>query len=236
MSATKKTRLTRRERKEVEEIQKEIQRKQREMQGIVERDVCVEEVEASSDKPSLQDIKQQLGFTGRLIADAVEVGMVAGGSYFSGGAMGLVGGGAFSLPALLKKEGLPLEDLTKLGLNAGSQPNFVQKCKFIRNKSLAAGHSWGTLSASFSGFHALVRVARGGTDDKWTGVISSGCAGAFMSRAAGPEAMIRGASTFAGITYVIDLMGGGKKTANHVDQDFDFEDYPVVEGKGKRGR
>jgi len=49
-------------------------------------------------------------------------------------------------------------------------------------KALAQGKSWGALSASFSGFHALARVCRGGKEDRWNSILGSAATGAYLSR------------------------------------------------------
>jgi hypothetical protein len=50
------------------------------------------------------------------------------------------------------------------------------------SKALIQGKSWGALSASFSGFHALARVCRGGVEDKWNSILGSAATGAYLSR------------------------------------------------------
>ena len=50
------------------------------------------------------------------------------------------------------------------------------------SKAVIQGKSWGALSASFSGFHALVRVCRGGVEDRWNSIIGSAATGAYLSR------------------------------------------------------
>lgn len=169
------------------------------------------------------EMKSQLGPIGLLIANSVEVGLATANSYISTGIFGYFVGGCLGVPGMFKSS--PQDALN----NAGAIKKMQQKMGDLNAKALTQGKSWGALSASFSGFHALARVCRGGVEDRWNSIISSACAGAYLSRKAGPQAMLSAASTYATMTYIFDLaMGGlGGKTTNQVDKDFDFTDTPI---------
>jgi hypothetical protein len=136
--------------------------------------VTVEE-EAEGEEEEDQLGYDSLGPIGKTIAGAVEVGVVAASSYISGGIFGYVVGGAMGIPILFRP--LPSAANTNSALK-----QFASKLKMMNEKAVHAGKNWGQISASFSGFHALCRVARGGREDKWNFIIGSGAAGAFQSR------------------------------------------------------
>jgi len=85
------------------------------------------------------------------------------------------------------------------------------------------------LSASFSGFHALARVCRGGVEDRWNSIIGSAATGAYLSRQGGPQAMLQGASTYAGFTYILDTMFGSAGGGGRMERkrEFEFTDTPM---------
>jgi len=113
---------------------------------------------------------------GKTIAGAVEVGVITASSYISGGVLGYLVGGAMGVPILFRPP-------PSAGGNTNSAlKQLASKVKLMNEKAVQAGKNWGQLSASFSGFHALCRVVRGGREDKWNYIIGSGAAGAFQSR------------------------------------------------------
>lgn len=113
---------------------------------------------------------------GKTIAGAVEVGVITASSYVSGGIFGYLVGGAMGVPILFRPP--PLAD----GNANNALKQLASKLKLMNERAVQAGKNWGQLSASFSGFHALCRVVRGGREDKWNYIIGSGAAGAFQSR------------------------------------------------------
>ena len=132
---------------------------------------------------SLTEIRANLGPIGKTIAGAVEVGIVAAGSYISGGILGYFIGGTMGLPTLFRK--LPPDVAAAEASNnrlGNAFREFSTKMKVLNSKAVVTGKNWGTLSASFSGFHALCRVARGGKEDKWNTIIGSAATGAFLNR------------------------------------------------------
>ena len=133
-------------------------------------------------EPSLAEMRAQLGPIGLMIANAVEVGIATAGSYMSGGIFGYMIGGFMGVPNLFK-------DSTSTGLQMPPPPatnqlggELQRRVGHWNSKALAQGKSWASLSASFSGFHALTRVCRGGVEDRWNSIIGSACAGAYLSR------------------------------------------------------
>ena len=117
-----------------------------------------------------------LGPIGKTIAGAVEVGIVTASSYLSGGILGYIIGGAMGSPILFRRLPPSFSDVP------GGFQEVALKFKLLNEKAFHSANDWGQLSAAFSGFHALCRVARGGKEDKWNNIIGSGAAGAFRSR------------------------------------------------------
>jgi len=232
-----KRKLTKKERQEVEEIQRQIAEAAARQEKIL-RGASLpsdEDVEVDyGDNESLKALKQSMGPFARLVASTVEVSLATAEAFLSGGTMGFIGGGLFSLPSIFKE--LPPEELAKIVANHKGKQGLVTKLKYVNHKAFSAGKNWGTISASFTGFNVLVRVCRGDTEDRWNNIIGSACAGAFMSRASGPEAMLRSASTFAGITYLLDVIGGGGGSQKTVrgPPEFDFTDYELEESRVAR--
>ena len=142
-------------------------------------------------QPTLEELRAALGPAGLFAAGAMELAVVTFGSYVSGAFLGYVGGGIMGIPSTLFGKGVSGGAMTRLSA--------------LHAKAVVSCASWATLSASFSGFNNLVRLCRGGEDDgKWNAVIGSAMTGAFLNRAGGPEAMLRGGATYAGFTYVLD--------------------------------
>mmetsp|Transcript_21265 Transcript_21265/g.31485 ORF Transcript_21265/g.31485 Transcript_21265/m.31485 type:complete len:350 (+) Transcript_21265:166-1215(+) len=181
--------------------------------------------------PSLEVMRAQLGPVGSLVANAVEVGFTTASSYISGGLFGYFIGGAMGIPGVLRKEavngasGIP--PMKSAVPNAGMK-EIQRRIGDWNSKALTQGKSWGALSASFSGFHALARVCRGGVEDKWNSILGSAATGAYLSRQGGPQAMLQGASSYAGFTYILDnVFGSARDTTVGRDKEFEFRDTPV---------
>lgn len=200
----------------------------------------IREEETSLDDPeyrSLQEMRAQLGPVGRLIANSVEIGISTAGSYLSGGIFGYMVGAVMNTPGVLRNKPPSLPPPTGTGTvlppvpeanEAGSK--LMERISTLNTKSMTQAKSWGELSAAFSGFHVISRVFRGGVEDRWNSIIGSACAGAYLSRAGGSAAMMKGAMTYGGFTYMIDVFFSGdkKKTSEDgVGKEFDFQDTPV---------
>lgn len=135
--------------------------------------------------PSLQQMRAQLGPLGLLVANAVEVGVTTASSYISGGLFGYFIGGAMGIPGAVRNQAvngpngiLPMKSAVP---NSGLK-EVQRRIGDLNSKALTQGKSWGALSASFSGFHALARVCRGGVEDKWNSILGSAATGAYLSR------------------------------------------------------
>lgn len=177
--------------------------------------------------PSLEEIRASLGPFGRTVAASVEVGIVTAGSYVSGAVLGYGIGGVMGVKNLFVPPGAA-EETVKRGMIEETK----QRIGSWNSKALAQAGQWGKLSAAFSGFHALSRVVRGGKEDKWNGIIGSAATGAYLSRKGGPQAMVQGSASYAGITYLLDkFVGGGGRGAQQIQQqdNFEFTDAPIEE-------
>lgn len=183
----------------------------------------------SDDELSVLEMRAKLGPVGLLVANAVDVGVTTAGSYISGGLLGYVFAGALGVPILFKNSnighslGRPLHGLPQYnGLKE------VQKrIGNWNSNALQTGNSWGRCGASFSGFHALTRVMRGGVEDRWNEILGSAATGAYLSRQGGPQAMLQGASTYAGFAYALDTLFGHGKNKSKIGSEFDFTDLSM---------
>ena len=139
---------------------------------------------------SIAEMTSQLGPIGKLVANSVQVGIAAVGSYMSGAFFGYFVGGITGVPSLFSSHngigggsGSSFEPIkTNMIKNNNAFKEFTRKMGNLNSKALTQGKSWGALSASFSGFHALTRVCRGGVEDRWNGILGSACAGAYLNR------------------------------------------------------
>jgi len=189
-------------------------------------------------KPTLEEMRGQLGLIGRLVANSVEVGVATAGSYMSAGVAGYAFGTVMGTRNLFRNTpptppttpgALPPIDITTTNKLGGTIRNRLSN---LNAQALTQARYYGQLSAAFSGFHALTRVCRGGVEDKWNGIVGSAFAGAYLSRSGGPTAMLQGASTYAGFTYLIDVVFGsfgpkGEGGGEGEGGEFDFNDTPV---------
>jgi hypothetical protein len=98
------------------------------------------------------------------------------------------------------------------GLHTFSQPPEVGLSRFSRwnQRNIRWGKSWGSVSASFSGFDAGVRLLRNNQMDEWNSLLGSACAGAFFVRSQGPAAMAKSAAMYASVGYFIMRAGRQK--------------------------
>ena len=136
-------------------------------------------------QPTVAEMKAQLGPIGLLIANSVEVGITTAGSYLSGGLFGYLIGGAMGVPGIFRnvQEGASTQGTLANGAhNHNGMKELQRRIGDWNGKALAQGKSWAALSASFSGFHALTRVCRGGVEDRWNSIIGSAATGAYLSR------------------------------------------------------
>ena len=171
-------------------------------------------IEDEEKLPSIEEMRASLGPIGRTIASAVEVGVVTAGSYLSGAVLGYTLGGFMAVPSLFQKN----------TSNKGPIANW-------HGKASSQAMNWASLSAAFSGFHALSRVVRN-KEDKWNGIIGSAATGAFLSRKGGVQAMAQGGISYASVTYLLDFafgVSGGKNVEKEIvdkSPEFEFTDAP----------
>jgi hypothetical protein len=211
-------------------------------------------------QPTVAEMKAQLGPIGLLIANSVEVGITTAGSYLSGGIFGYLIGGAMGVPGIFRnaQEGASAQGaLANRSHTHNGMKEFQRRIGDWNGKALAQGKSWAGLSASFSGFHALTRVCRGGVEDKWNSIIGSAATGAYLSRQGthsnismirmkkqciylyfltftcimrigGPQAMLQAAGSYASFTYILDMLfSSGDKKVNVNGGEFNFRDQPI---------
>jgi hypothetical protein len=142
-----------------------------------------------------------LGPMGRVVAGTVEVAVSTLLEYLSGFVGGYVLGTVTGLPQLVLRTGWHWARL--------------------HDQSRTWAGQWGGVSAAFGGFRVVTKVVRGGTEDEWNTVLSSMAAGAFLARADGWQAMVKGAVTYGGLMYVLSGNMFAKKEA------FKYEDRPI---------
>lgn len=198
----------------------------------------LDDIEDEGKEPSIEEMYASLGLFGRTMVGAVDVALVTVTSYLSGALLGYFGGGLFGVSALFRNSNAPPPGAESGMRVVDPNSSFLKEARGRlgnwNSKALSTGKSWGELSAAFSGFHALARVARGNVEDKWNSVLGSACTGAYMSRKGGPNAMVQGAATYASFTYLLDVFfgtGGSKRRqlpdGTMVDDQFEFKDEPV---------
>jgi len=212
------------------------------MSRATKSNAAVDRLNDPNHTPSLEEMRAALGPIGRLVANSVEVGVATAGSYISGGCFGYIIGSAMGSPTLFRKYPPPPPppstngSLPPIDINTGANNPIIggsipNRLRGLNAKAMRTAGSWAQLSAAFSGFHALTRVCRGGVEDKWNGLIGSAFTGAYLARAGGPRAMVQGASTYAGFTYMIDVVFGGgwdgKGSEGGEVGEFDFKDTPI---------
>eukprot|EP00571_Detonula_confervacea_P001440 CAMPEP_0172323460 /NCGR_PEP_ID=MMETSP1058-20130122/48785_1 /TAXON_ID=83371 /ORGANISM="Detonula confervacea, Strain CCMP 353" /LENGTH=258 /DNA_ID=CAMNT_0013039457 /DNA_START=49 /DNA_END=825 /DNA_ORIENTATION=+ len=164
-------------------------------------------------EPSLDELRDELGPIGSMVANTVELTVTTLGSYISGGFLGYMGGGVMGIPSIL------------FAKEMGSIP---QRFSALNSKAFASCKSWATLSAAFSGFQNLVRVCRGGVDDSWNSIWGSAMAGAFLNRAGGPQAMLQSGATYAGFTYCMDKFFASPSSRQaQQSSEFMYTDVPI---------
>jgi len=182
----------------------------------------------SDEIPTLDEIRASLGLFGRTIANSVEVGIVTAGSFLSGGILGYGIGGVTGIPKHLLTSSTTTSNLEE-PVRRTMTKEIQTRIRAWNGHALTQAGSWAKLSASFSGFHALSRVMRGGKEDKWNGIWGSAATGAYLSRKSGPQAMISSSATYAGITYALDMFFGGGGKGKSIQDEFGFKDAPVEE-------
>mmetsp|Transcript_28243 Transcript_28243/g.39747 ORF Transcript_28243/g.39747 Transcript_28243/m.39747 type:complete len:256 (+) Transcript_28243:286-1053(+) len=148
----------------------------------------------------------------KVIAGSVKIGVIFGLEYAQGWLGGYFLGCVTGIPSLMFKPS---------GAGAAAQPLSAEVSKRFgrfHGKSLRWANQWAPISAIFGGFSAATKVVRGNVEDEWNTVISSAAAGAYFSRANGPQAMVRGAVMYGGFTYLVSGPGRGQKKLDSTEE------------------
>jgi hypothetical protein len=145
------------------------------------------------DIPKFQD----LPFQWKVVFGGIEIAYTVGTQYLSAFATAYVLG---SLTGAVGFTKAPTDGITR----------------FARwnQRNLKWGKSWGSISASFSGFDTGVRLLRNNKVDEWNSLFGSACAGAFFARAQGPGSMAKSAILYASFGYF--FMRAGQKNSNQM--------------------
>ncbi|KAL3811840.1 hypothetical protein ACHAXA_004267 [Cyclostephanos tholiformis] len=171
--------------------------------------------ESHTTEPTLEELRAALGPIGLMTSNAIELIVVTIGSYVSGALLGYVMGGIMGVPS------------TIFGREMSGGGGILRRLSALHARAIVSCRSWATLGASFTGFNNFVRLCRGGGDDDgWNAIWGSALTGAFLNRAGGPEAMIRGGATYAGFTYVLERFFKSPSNAPH-SSNLVYTDLPI---------
>lgn len=150
--------------------------------------------EDAVDIPKFQD----LPFHWKLVFGGIEIAYTIGTQWASGFATAYLLGSVTGVVGFSKP---PTDGITR----------------FARwnQRNVKWGKSWGSLSASFSGFDTAVRLVRNNKVDEWNSLFGSACAGAFFARAQGPGSMAKSAILYASFGYF--FMRAGQSNTNQLE-------------------
>jgi Tim17/Tim22/Tim23/Pmp24 family len=143
----------------------------------------------------------ELSFPWKCVFGGVEIAYIVGSQWLSGFAT------AYLLGSMTGLYGFS-QPLDATGLTRFSRWN---------QRSMRWGKSWGSISASFSGFDAGVRLLRNNRVDEWNSLLGSACAGAFFVRSQGPAAMAKSAALYASVGYF--FMRAGRNKQMYVEEE-----------------
>mmetsp|Transcript_29533 Transcript_29533/g.48733 ORF Transcript_29533/g.48733 Transcript_29533/m.48733 type:complete len:239 (+) Transcript_29533:26-742(+) len=149
--------------------------------------------EEVADIPKFQD----LPFQWKLVFGGIEIAYTVGTQWLSGFATAYLLGSVTGAVGFSKP---PTDGITR----------------FARwnQRNVKWGKSWGSVSASFSGFDTSVRLLRNNKVDEWNSLFGSACAGAFFARSQGPGSMAKSAILYASFGYF--FMRAGQKNSNQM--------------------
>jgi hypothetical protein len=145
------------------------------------------------DIPKFQD----LPFQWKVVFGGIEIAYTVGTQYLSAFATAYVLGSLTGAVGFTKP---PTDGITRLAR--------------WNQRNLKWGKSWGSISASFSGFDTGVRLLRNNKVDEWNSLFGSACAGAFFARKQGPGSMAKSAILYASFGYF--FMRAGQKNSNQM--------------------
>ncbi|KAI2502183.1 Tim17/Tim22/Tim23/Pmp24 family [Fragilaria crotonensis] len=137
---------------------------------------------------------EELPFQWKLIFGAVEIAYTVGTQWVSGFATAYIFGSVTGVVGFAKP---PTEGLSRLAR--------------WNQRNVKWGKSWGSVSASFSGFDTGVRLLRNNKVDEWNSILGSACAGAFFVRSQGPASMVKSACLYAAFGYFFMRAGQSKQ-------------------------
>jgi Tim17/Tim22/Tim23/Pmp24 family len=137
---------------------------------------------------------EELPLQWKLIFGAVEVAYTVGTQWVSGFATAFIFSSVTGVMGFAKP---PTEGLTRLAR--------------WNQRNVRWGKSWGSISASFSGFDTGVRLVRNNKVDEWNSLLGSACAGAFFVRSQGPASMVKSACLYAAFGYFFMRAGQNKQ-------------------------
>ena len=144
----------------------------------------------SEDVPKWED----LPFQWKLVFGGVEIAYTVGTQWLSGFATAYMFGSITGVVGLTKP---PTDGLSRLAR--------------WNQRNVRWGKSWGSVSASFSGFDTGVRLLRNNKVDEWNSLFGSACAGAFFARSQGPGSMAKSALLYAAFGYFFMRAGQNNK-------------------------
>jgi hypothetical protein len=125
---------------------------------------------------------------------AVEIAYTVGTQWVSGFATAYIFGSVTGVIGFAKP---PTEGLSRLGR--------------WNQRNVRWGKSWGSVSASLSGFDTGVRLLRNNKVDEWNSILGSACAGAFFVRSQGAASMVKSACLYAAFGYMFMRAGQSKQ-------------------------
>lgn len=132
--------------------------------------------EAIENPKSTQEIYNQLGPIGKIVAGTVEVAVATLMEYCTGFFGGYVLGSITDVPRFMFKnvdEGQKLPFFQELSKRYGR----------MHAKSYRWAKTWAGVSATFGCSRVATKVLRGGKEDEWNTIFSSAAAGAYFARA-----------------------------------------------------
>jgi Tim17/Tim22/Tim23/Pmp24 family len=137
---------------------------------------------------------EDLPFQWKLVFGGVEIAYTVGTQWLSGFATAYMFGSITGVVGLTKP---PTDGLSRLAR--------------WNQRNVRWGKSWGSVSASFSGFDTGVRLLRNNKVDEWNSLFGSACAGAFFARSQGPGSMVKSALLYAAFGYFFMRAGQNKQ-------------------------
>jgi Tim17/Tim22/Tim23/Pmp24 family len=118
----------------------------------------------------------ELGPIGKVVAGVTQIAFTTLLEYAQGYVAGIFMGTLVGTPGLIFK---PVEQ----GVQRRLHREIAMRMTRMNTRSLKWAKLWGGYSAAFGGCKVGVKVLRGGREDNWNSILSTGVAGALLSRA-----------------------------------------------------